>query len=48
MDSSFNIKLCDFGLSNSKKSLEKNKDRQFGTIGTPNWFFFFYIALLKN
>lgn len=36
LDDSFNVKLCDFGLSQFKNQMNK----QQGILGTPNWYLF--------
>lgn len=37
VDSNWNIKICDFGLSTVKSKLDRRKNRKEGRIGTPHW-----------
>eukprot|EP01016_Furgasonia_blochmanni_P029901 TRINITY_DN3127_c0_g1_i1.p1 TRINITY_DN3127_c0_g1~~TRINITY_DN3127_c0_g1_i1.p1 ORF type:complete len:881 (+),score=200.72 TRINITY_DN3127_c0_g1_i1:144-2786(+) len=37
IDSNWNIKLCDFGLSTVKSRIDKRKKKKYGRIGTPHW-----------
>ena len=37
VDSNWNIKICDFGLSTVKSKLDRKKHKKEGRIGTPHW-----------
>jgi len=37
VDSNWNIKICDFGLSTVNSKLDRRKHKKEGRIGTPHW-----------
>ena len=37
VDSNWNIKICDFGLSTVNSKLDRKKHKKEGRIGTPHW-----------